>query len=577
MRSFWAELKKRRVVRAALVYIVVAWVVMQIADVVAPTLLLPDWVESFVTFLLILGFPIAIVLAWAYDLTPEGLKLTRSTAEPEAHGEKEAEAAGSTSRASDNSIAVLPFKNLSSDPEKEYFSDGITEEILSVLARTGSLKVAARTSCFHFKGRDESVQKIGDELGVSTILEGSVRSDGVQARITAQLIDARDGYQVWAETFDRKLDNLLAVQDEIARSIVAALQGRMGIDAPQATLPTSDDDAYQLFLRGRYLWQRRDAQSINEGIELLRQAIARDPDFAAAQATLAAAYHKLPLYDASADNDSCQRLAEAAARDATSRDPQLVEAHAILGSILAGSHRYGEAEPAFRRALELDPGDAVSRHWFAIFQLNTGRIGDALEHIRAAQKLDPLNGAIAGTFGTIAFAQSRFDEALERYRTAEQLGWTDAARAFLGAVYLHLGDRKLAGENFRKGQFAAESLPGSLVDAILVAGVPGADERDAGAWADLGTTLAESAASGAISRGLAFRLAALVGHPQLFELNVDALSGDAIALLWLPGAASLRSDPRFAELTEKFGLPEFWRQSGWPDACEATADGFRCS
>ncbi len=538
MGSFWSELKKRRVIRAAVVYVLVAWVIMQIADVVAPQLLLPDWVASLVTFLLILGFPISLVLAWAYDLTPDGIVLT-----PPSNADEEPE----STTAAANSIAVLPFRNMSPDPDKEFFSDGITDEILSVLAREGALKVAARTSCFYFKGRDESIKSIGKELGVAKILEGSVRSEGERIRITAQLVDAAEGYQVWSQTFDRDVNSLLDVQDEIARAIVATTQG--GTTAGTNPRPTASDTAYQHYLRGRYLWQRREAASINEGIALLREAIALDPDFAGAYATLAAAYHKLPLYDPEADNAACQSLAEAAAREAIAKDPDLVDAHSTLASILAVSHRYDDAEAAFKRALELGPEDSAAQHWYAVFLLNTGRLDEALEHIRIAEALDPLNGAIAGTYGNITFALSQTDEAIAKYETALQLGWADAANAFLGAVFIHLGDKDRAEAHLRRGRLGAEPIPEALIEKIVRT-----SSEDAASWATLGDDLAERVSSGEVSPDLAFRLAALLGHQQAFDLAGDTVSADAFGLLWLPGATALREDPRFNELAARVGL-----------------------
>ena len=358
MASFWVELKRRRVVRATAVYAIVGWALIQITDVVAPTLLLPPWVSRLVTFILLLGLPVVIVLAWAYDLTPEGLKLTADADEatnriPDnepAAREAIAEPAERTDHArtsGETSIAVLPFSNVSPDPDNEYFSDGISEELINTLSRIDGWRVAGRTSCFYFKGKDKKIQKIGAELGVNTLLEGSVRTTDNHIRVTAQLINVSDGYQLWSNTYNHERNNLLQVQDEIARAIVEALKGKILSSGQTSRLTTSNEAAYQNYLRGRFLWQRRDARSIAEGIELLREAIGTDPGFSDAHAALAAAYHKVPLYDREADAGAMQRLAETAAREALRLNPYSGEASTILGSILANGHRYEAAEKAF--------------------------------------------------------------------------------------------------------------------------------------------------------------------------------------------------------------------------------------
>jgi TolB-like protein/Tfp pilus assembly protein PilF len=586
MGSFWLELKRRRVIRVAVVYAIVAWGLIQMADVGAPALLLPSWVASLVTFLLILGFPAALVLAWAYDLTPSGIKpapdaneSAESSTSSEANREDNDETSiGLTSQtdsqSAEPSIAVLPFTNISPDPHNEYFSDGISEELLNVLTRIGGWRVAARTSCFHFKGREEKIQTIGQELKVNTVLEGSVRTVKDRVRVTAQLVNVADGYHLWSGTYDHQLDDLLQVQDEIAQAIVGALKGKILEGDESGLLPTRNEDAYQNYLRGRFLWQRRDAESISEGIDQLREAIGIDPDFADAYASLAAAYHKVPLYDPSADAAVMQRLAEAAAREALRLNPDIVEASATLGSILADSHRYEAADETFARALDIADNNATTRHWYAIFLMNTGRLSKALEHIRIALRLDPLNGAIIGTHGNVSFALGRIESAIESYESAMELGWGDAAHAFLGAVYLYLGNRKKAGPCLRAGRFAAEAVPSRLVDAIL-----NETTSDTGGSATLGDQILASVLADDITPALGFRLCALLGQVQIFDLPFDVqdVSGDALGTLWHPPAATIRRDRRFKSLAERFDLPVAWQQSSdWPDRCHPTDDGFVC-
>lgn len=570
MTSFWAELKKRKVIRAAVVYLVVAWVIVQIADVLAPALLLPEWVARLVTFLLILGFPLAVVLAWAYDLTPDGIRTASQI-----DSEKAAEPVLPPAARSDAepAIAVLPFTNNSPDPDNDYFSDGIAEELLNTLSRIPGWRVAAQTSCFYFKGRDEKVTTIGAELGVNTVLEGSVRASDDRVRVAAQLINVEDGYQLWSGTYTHDRTDLLQVQEDIARAIVKALKGEVFEVDGADLVPTQNEQAYRDYLRGRFLWQRRDAASIAEGIDLLRQAISRDPEFADAYASLAAAYHKLPLYDPQADTATMQRLAETAARSALSLAPDSGEASAILGSILAASHDYVAAEAAFDRALEHEPDNATAQHWLGVFLLNMGRVKESLEPIRRAQSLDPLNGAILGTLGGANFALGRIDAAVQCYESARELGWRDAANAFLGILHLYRGDVIKAAACLAEGRFAAEAIPDAIAKTVLAAAEAG--KLNTGG---VGAEVVGAAQRQDISMQLAFRLCALLGLAELFELDIDAgkLSADAVGTLWQPPAKALRQDSRFLELLERFGLPAAWRASHHADACRLVGDRFVC-
>lgn len=569
MASFWAELKKRKVIRAAIVYLVVAWVIVQIADVLAPVLLLPEWVARLVTFLLILGFPLAVVLAWAYDLTPDGIRTASQVDSAE-----DADAATPPSgEDGEPAIAVLPFTNNSPDPDNEYFGDGIAEELLNTLSRIPGWRVAAQTSCFYFKGRDEKVTTIGAELGVSAVLEGNVRASDDRVRVAAQLVNVADGYQLWSGTYTHDRTDLLQVQEDIARAIVKALKGEVFEVEDRDLVPTQNEDAYRDYLRGRFLWQRRDAAGIAEGIELLRKAVALDPGFAEAYASLAAAYHKVALYDDDADNATMQRLAETAARSALGLAPKSGEASAILGSILAARHDYDEAEEAFSRALENEPDNATAQHWFGLFLLNTGRLRDALPHVERAQSLDPLNGAILGTLGAANFALGRIDAAVASYESARELGWRDAANAFLGAIRIFRGEHDAAAECLAAGRFAAEPIPTELADAVVTSAQSGA--LDDGS---VGKRIVDLMLEGRMSPRLAFRLSALLGLDTLFDLDVDPaqLSADEVGALWLPPAGRLRKDVRFPALVERFGLPAAWQASSWADACRPDGDSLIC-
>ena len=354
-RSLLAELQRRKVYRSAAVYAGIAWAVLQIADLVFPRLGLPDWTVTLALALAACGFPLAILFAWHFDVTPEGIRRTPRR-EPAAGArrspfrvfeflsilglvlavgylyldriwvaETDARASPSAWAEEARSIAVLPFVNMSEDAGNEYFSDGVAEQILDSLARIERLRVAARTSSFSFKGRSDDIREIGAKLGVATILEGSVRKSGDRLRITAQLVNTANGYHLWSHTYDRRLTDIFAVQDEIARSIAAALKVPLGLppDTRIIQTGTSDTAAYNDYLRGLYYFKMIGPDTFQRTIEFMQSAIARDPDYA-------------PPYGV------------------------LASAHMISALWLPRERAFSEARAAFERALELDPGLGIA-------------------------------------------------------------------------------------------------------------------------------------------------------------------------------------------------------------------------
>ena len=285
--SFLKELKRRNVFKVAIAYLITAWVLIQIADILAPQLNLPDWAPRLITFILLLGFPLSLLLAWAFDLTPEGIR-----AEESKTGDKGLYVIASlmaiaviawyandyrTTNVDDGtrSIAVLPFVNMSGDADNEYFSDGISEELLNVLAKIPSLKVASRTSSFSFRSQQKEIQDIAEELGVGLVLEGSVRREADRVRITAQLIDAKSGFHVWSETYDRSLKNIFATQDEIAMAIVDALKLELGTEKlPHQATFEIDPATYDKYLRARQLFPSRRPADLKKAAVMLEEVIA---------------------------------------------------------------------------------------------------------------------------------------------------------------------------------------------------------------------------------------------------------------------------------------------------------------
>ena len=312
--SIYSELKRRHVFRVSIAYVVVAWIILQVADVTFDKIGVPDWTFKVVMVFLLIGFPIAVLLAWAYDITPAGVKRTPDV-------DSEVETSTAEEKASElfepvpASVAVLPFVNMSGNPENEYFSDGLSEELLNVLAKVNSLKVAARTSSFHFKGHTGDIETVARKLGVAAVLEGSVRQSGKRIRITAQLINAKDGYHLWSESFDRELDDIFEVQDEISGAVVKALKVKLlGEDTSNANPGgTTNPEAFNAYLQGmHYRNKGSNKEALLLAVEHYRKAIKLDPDYAQAYAGLATTLEHLATNNF-ADLDQVVEKAEEAA------------------------------------------------------------------------------------------------------------------------------------------------------------------------------------------------------------------------------------------------------------------------
>jgi len=604
MRILLSELSRRRVFRVAGIYGIVAWVMAEVADVVFPALQLPEWTVTFVIALLILGFPIAMVFAWVFDIGPQGIERT----EPLAHRAKGIPAferlayllllaaamaglgylllpgflpgflPGSGSSGPEagprDSIAVLPFANLSQDGADDYFSDGMSEELLNLLARVPGLRVAARTSSFAYKDRNVDIRQVARELGVETVLEGSVRRSGDRVRITAQLIDAKTGYHMWSNTYDRELADIFAVQDDISAEIVKALQGELsGEESPETVVraapPTENVEAYQLYLQARHQWKRRGEGPVRRSIELLDQALALDPEFARAYAGLAAAYVVLPGYSGE-EMEPLNEKAAAAARQALARDPNLAEAHAVLAEIDSTAGRWTDAEAGFFFATSMDPNDATSRQWYSLLLRRTGRLEAAMEQARAALELDPtspvVNSNMAATYMTLgydekalSYRQTAVDLGLDVSRTGGEVEMIAAMRA---------GDLETFRQLLEKGK-TEDGPSDAFIDAII------AVSQDQSRWPELEAVI-EAEELPVDGR---FGLNLFLGRPaKALEIALalpEPVAAD-LSTMWLPEAAAMRRLPGFAQLAERLGLLDYWKQYGWPDDCRPAADGIQC-
>src|SRR5437867_79253 len=351
MNNFFTELKRRNVYKVAVAYAVVAWLLIQIATQIFPFFEIPNWAVRLVVLLLIIGFPVALVLAWAFEITPEGIKRTEEVdhSQPTTHrtgrtldfliiavllvivgvfayqrfGPSQ-KTSVSVSAIPEKSIAVLPFENRSRDPDNAYFADGIQDEILTRLAKVADLKVISRTSTQHFKSAPENLSEIAKQLGVTNILEGSVQKAADQVRVNVQLINAMTDAHLWADTYDRKLTDIFAVESEIAKTIAESLQARLtGSEKSSiAKAPTANPEAYELYLKGRFFWNKRTGTDLRKAIDYFNQAIAHDPNYALAYAGVADSYLLLPNYGGTTTRESIPP-ARAAAMKALELDDSL--------------------------------------------------------------------------------------------------------------------------------------------------------------------------------------------------------------------------------------------------------------
>jgi TolB-like protein/Flp pilus assembly protein TadD len=453
------ELKRRRVFRVLIGYGIVAFAVLQIVEPVAHALHLPDEALTWVVVGFAFGFPVVVFFAWAFDIkagrierTPSSETLGRPLLAAVLVGIGLAAAAPGlivyfflpargvaerTGAAAPPSIAVLPFVNMSSDKENEYFSDGMTEELINALANVEGLRVASRTSAFAFKGKNVNVHKIGEELNVTAVLEGSVRRNGNDLRVVVQLVDTAKGYHLWSNTYDRELKNVFQLEDELARSIAQALRPKLVTDGHKlARSPTENLAAHDLYLQGRYFWNKRSAAGLTKAAAFFQEAIDLDPRYALAYVRLADTTLVLSEYGWGAVR-TVLPTSRAAAMKALELDPALAEAHASLCLNDQYAYEWALAEEHCRRAIALKPEYATAHHWRSQVLSTMGRMTEALAEARLAQQLDPVSAIISNVV-TIRLIQSReYQAALEQARRTLELD-PGLAIGHLNAALIHL-------------------------------------------------------------------------------------------------------------------------------------------
>ena len=598
--SFFAELRRRNVVRVGIAYVIGGWLLLQLTDVLSQLLALPEVVGRIIVLLVAIGLPVVLFLAWAFEMTPEGVKrekdvdrsqsitnvtgqklnnviigvlvvalayfavdkfvLAPGNTKPESDQVSEQAAEQSTNNgesaltpveAKNKSIAVLPFVNMSSDQEQEYFSDGLSEELLNLLAKIPGLRVAARTSSFSFKGQNIEIPEIASRLKVDHVLEGSVRKSGNQLRITAQLIQADNGYHLWSETYDRQLDNIFQIQDEIATAVVDALKVTLLGEAPR--INETDPEAYQLFLQGLYLSNRSSVETFPQVISLMKEALDIDPDYAPAWVQLAYAYISSSGYGLTPIKDTFL-LADQAIERALASDPDYALAYtASAASKIFNKFDFKAAADDNQHALQLDPGNAAVIDSNGLSARTLGRFDEAIRLYDLAIELDPLVPFTHSSQGAAYLFSGRLDESEAAYRKALLL-----SADFVGGQY------RLARVNLGKGDFAKAREQAELETHVAYGptgramvyhalNMPEASQREL-------DDLIKNQASGAayqIAEIYAYRNESDKAFEWLEQSVVNRDSG-IFSLLGNPALLGLRTDPRWQPFLEKLGLLEFW-------------------
>ncbi len=589
MASVWGELKRRNVVRVAIAYAIVSWLLLQVADVILDNIESTTWVFQATLLLLIIGFPVAIIFAWAFELTPEGLKKEKDVGRSESvthlTGRKldfviigvlsiavvvfaverfaSVEQTPSSSLSTDDrrSIAVLPLDNLSPDPENAFFADGIHDDLLTQLAKIGSLKVVSRTSVLEYRDSPKNMREIGRELGVATLLEGGVRRVGNSVRINVQLIDAKTDEHLWAETYDRELtaENIFAIQREIATSIAGELQVTLSRDevARIGLLPTQSTIAYDLYVRGRFFWSQRTEEGFNRALEYLNQAIEEDPNFALAYAGVASIYVLMghELFSWSHPKDSYPK-AQAAARRALELDETLAEAHSVLGdALLRYDWDFISADREHQRAIALNPNYGTGHQWYSHYLLPMGREKESLAHSLRALELDPLNLIINLHLGWHYFYVGENELAIAQLQQTLELSPTFiVANLFLGQIYEQEMRLEEAIEQFERAANLSGRNPVHLAALAHAYGISGRQKDAESLLRELLSReqYVPSYEIAVIYAGLDRQDEALTWLERAYEEKDSSWLVD-VALD--PRFQQLHSTSRFQSLTRRLGLP----------------------
>jgi adenylate cyclase len=576
--NFFAELKRRNVYKVAVAYAVVGWLVVQISSTVLPTFHAPEWVVQTLVVLVAIGFPIALVIAWAFELTPEGLKRTEfanelPTKAPRSHAWicvvlvagaisvslfflGRYTSSKQSAELPTKSIAVLPFDNQNRDPDTEYLSDGIPESIINSLSQLPNLKVMSRNSVFHYKGKNMDAPAVAKELKVQAVLTGRMTQRGDGLSISVELINAQDNSQIWGQQYNRKLADVFAVQEEIAKEISEKLRLKLtGAERQQlAKRPTENLKAFQYYMQGRVYAQRRTREDLLEAIRYCEKAIEEDRNYALAYAGLADAYASLGTRAYIAPIEG-KRKAEEAARKALNLDENLAESHAALGeaSVTIAPYNFSLGERELRRAIELSPSLAMAHEYLAISLLRRGRHDESLEGYLKARELDPLSSIIARQVAAPYYLKRDYVRALELLRQANELGPAFSVHWEIG-VYIQNKLYNEALAELENAKLERKSDPILLYSTGMVYAAQG---KRAEALQTIKELEEMSGASLSQAHWMAKIYATLNEKEQALSWLERGLATGAIGGFYKdePVWDPIRSDPRFEALVAKMFAP----------------------
>ena len=617
--SLFNELKRRNVFRVGIAYGVASWLFLQVVDFALDVIDAPNWIIQVLVLLAAVGLPAVLTFAWVFEMTPEGLKreseiqrensVSSHTASklnkltivllvaailvvvidrfvPESGTNNEI---GTDSSASLNiepavieesapampSVAVLPFANMSSDPDNEFFSDGISEELLNLLVQVDGLRVPSRTSSFAFKGKNMDIKEIARQLAVEHVLEGSVRKAGNQVRITAQLIDVKTDTHLWSNTYDRELENIFAIQDEISREIIRELKIALdttGLISRDKSRPTSNMQAYQDYLRGRYLFIQRGVPSLKASLAAFQSAVALDPEFSEAWAGISMTAATLSGWDME-NSDTTNQIALDAGNHALQLDQSSPTAMAGLGLLNYNKVNWAESLELLKRAAELSK-DSTPTYFYGVVLQATGYISEAHEVLLKAEQLDPIYpqlqsmlGSNAMNRGDMASAQIHFQRTIEG---GNANGVTD-----MYALELEMGNLDSAIGYLQEASALAETGQISGYSKDSIASISAAIKDSSQLKNGIKAALVEQDITALNYFG---------AIPEIVHsLNNSLANGELVtisnnlAYLWKPGFTGLRQLPEYKQFLTDIGLVGLWKERGWPDLCRPTdGDDFEC-
>ena len=596
-----AELKRRKVFKVGAAYLVVAWLAVQAMSIGFPAFDAPPWVLRVFILVALLGFPVAVVMAWVLDVTPDGIRLdTQATGSRRLFGvtvvlivlavlwyaygqpsfrkgdvETPLHAGNIQHAAPANSLAVMAFEDLSPAHDQGYFSDGMSEEILNALARVKGLKVIGRSSSFQYKGRNVGATQVGRALGVAHLLEGSVRRQGERLRITATLVRTDDGEQEWSQAYDGKLSDVFDLQESCARAIAAQLKVALAGGEQRLVAKASDSpQAYALFVEAQTLVNRRIGDSLPRAIALLDKAIAIDPHFARAWSKQAVAYAVLAQYTGGDWRANWQR-SDAAARRAIALDPDDAEALAALSYNAFSQRRYVDMVEPMRRALQSAPDNSAVGYWNANELSALGRTRDAEAQLDASLRNDPANPLLLFYKGMMRW---RTGDAAGALQAAHRMGQGDRfAQFILGWVSGGRGDVARGAQQYAAGEKAFGSpLSEDQLRTIFLGTFPNSAQRQAA----LAIVMTQPDHDWAPTNLL--QLSEPEKSFALFEHGTSGLSDAYLNWLWQtePFSRKARQDPAFQGFANRMGLVAYWKANGWPDLCRPTSaagvDAFAC-